>query len=129
MAAASLKSLELMRAEPWRRAHLGRLIQHFREGAAKLGLPLMPSTTPIQPLMAGAAARALDWSRRLEARGLLVPAIRPPTVPQGHSRLRISFSASHRMEDIDRLLEALASLAHAPAPSNEHPTETPARFP
>jgi 8-amino-7-oxononanoate synthase len=121
VAAASLKSLELMRAEPWRREHLTRLIRHFRQGAAALDLQLMPSTTPIQPLMAGAAARALDWSRRLEARGLLVPAIRPPTIPQGHARLRISFSANHQTEDVDRLLEGLASLPRTPAPNNEHP--------
>ncbi|EIC23319.1 aminotransferase class I/II-fold pyridoxal phosphate-dependent enzyme [Thiorhodovibrio frisius] len=123
VAAASLTSLELMQAEPWRRDHLGQLVRYFRQGAAELGLPLMPSITPIQPLLAGSSARALDWSRRLEARGLLVPAIRPPTVPQGHARLRISFSASHRIEDIDRLLEALAALPTTDHPSTDHPKQ------
>ncbi|WPL16270.1 8-amino-7-oxononanoate synthase [Thiorhodovibrio winogradskyi] len=120
VAAASLTSLSVMQAEPWRREHLARLVHHFRQGAAELGLPLMPSVTPIQPLLAGASARALDWSHRLEARGLLVPAIRPPTVPQGHARLRISFSASHQIADVERLLEALAALPNTDHPNKEH---------
>lgn len=110
LAAATLTALELAQREPWRRARLQELIERWRQGAEQLGLERPASRTPIQPLLAGSAARALAWSRQLETQGLLVPAIRPPTVPQGQARLRISLSANHQNEDIDRLLEALARL-------------------
>jgi 8-amino-7-oxononanoate synthase len=103
-------ALKLVREEPWRRERLGELIRHLRRGAGELGLPLMPSTSPIQPLLAGRAYRAVDWSRRLEQKGILVTAIRPPTVPEGGARLRITLSAAHTLEQVDRLLEALAEL-------------------
>jgi 8-amino-7-oxononanoate synthase len=76
----------------------------------------MPSHTAIQPLLLGDAQGALEASRALEAQGLLVVAIRPPTVPQGQARLRITLSAAHEASHVDRLLEALQSLrlAHAP---------------
>lgn len=70
----------------------------------------MDSPTPIQPLVAGTAEQALSWSRFLEKREILVSAIRPPTVPEGSARLRVTFSAAHEEEDVDRLLEALAIL-------------------
>ena len=71
---------------------------------------MLPSLTPIQPLLAGSAERALAWSQALENRGLLVIAIRPPTVPVGSARLRVTFSALHTDQDLERLLEALAEL-------------------
>ncbi len=108
VAEATRASLRLVRTEGWRRERLQQLIQRFRSGAQQLGLPLMASTTPIQPLLAGSAAQALAWSQQLEQRGILVSAIRPPTVPEGSARLRITLSAAHRDEHIDRLLEALA---------------------
>jgi 8-amino-7-oxononanoate synthase len=74
----------------------------------------MPSTTPIQPVFAGTADRAVAWSRALEARGILVTAIRPPTVPEGGARLRVTFSALHEEDHVDRLLDALAPLAQEP---------------
>jgi len=116
LAAATRCAVSLARAESWRREKLHGLIQRFRQGAAQLGLPLMPSRTAIQPLLLGDAQRALDAARALEAKGLLVVAIRPPTVPHGQARLRITLSAMHEASHVDRLLEALASLRLASAP-------------
>ena len=107
VAAASCVSLELLRQEGWRRERLRQLIDQLRAGVASLGLPLMPSTTPIQPLLLGSSATALTWSQALEAQGILITAIRPPTVPQGSARLRITLSAAHQPQQIDQLLEAL----------------------
>jgi 8-amino-7-oxononanoate synthase len=108
VAVATLESLRLAREEEWRRDRLRDLVTRFRAGAAQLGLQLLPSATPIQPLVVGESRAALDLSAALEERGILVPAIRPPTVPAGSARLRITFSAAHEPGDVDRLLEALA---------------------
>jgi len=89
------------------RERLRELVQRFRNGANELGLPLMTSETPIQPLLVGGAESALRLSERLRACGLLVPAIRPPTVPKGSARLRITLSAAHEPAHIDRLLDAI----------------------
>ena len=107
VACATLKSLELLRTEGWRREHLNALIARFRAGAAELGLTLMDSPTPIQPLLIGDSARAVELSRLLRERGLMVGAIRPPTVPAGTARLRVTLSAAHSVEQVDRLLAAL----------------------
>ncbi|QQD20058.1 8-amino-7-oxononanoate synthase [Spongiibacter nanhainus] len=108
VAAATLAALDLLETEAWRRQHLSSLITRFRTGAQALGLPLMASTTAIQPLLVGEEERALAISRDLEERGVLISAIRPPTVPQGTSRLRITLSAAHTEKDIDTLLEVLS---------------------
>ncbi|NKN31744.1 8-amino-7-oxononanoate synthase [Marichromatium bheemlicum] len=113
LAEATRVSLRLAERETWRREHLQALIMQLRDGATRLGLELMASATPIQPLVAGSAARALAWSRALEERGILVGAIRPPTVPEGSARLRITLSAAHTESDVDRLLAALAELPRA----------------
>jgi 8-amino-7-oxononanoate synthase len=110
LAEATRVSLRLVEREGWRRARLGELVARLRQGAEQLGLCLMSSTTPIQPLVAGTAERALIWSRHLEERGLLVSAIRPPTVPEGRARLRITLSAAHTDAHLDRLLLALEGL-------------------
>lgn len=110
LAEATREALRLARAESWRREKVIALVARFRAGAAELGLPLLESTTPIQPLIAGSAERALAWSAHLERRGLLVPAVRPPTVPDGTARLRIVLTAAHEEAQVDRLLDALASL-------------------
>jgi 8-amino-7-oxononanoate synthase len=110
VAEATRASLRLVQEEGGRREQLGRLISRFREGAGQLGLDLMPSETAIQPILAGSAERALAWSRALEAQGMLVTAIRPPTVPAGSARLRVTLSASHEIDQVDRLLEALGRL-------------------
>ena len=110
LAAATLASLEIVRGEPWRREQLARLVERFRSNAKNLGIALMPSASPIQPLVVGTADRALAISRRLEDQGFFIAAIRPPTVPEGTSRLRITLTAAHRVEDVDRLFEALAPI-------------------
>jgi len=110
VAAATLKSLELLRSEAWRREHLRDLIARFRRGAQQLGLPLMTSESAIQPLLVGAAGRALALSERLAEQGVWIGAIRPPTVPAGSARLRITLSAAHSEAHVDRLLSALESV-------------------
>ncbi|MGY4524551.1 8-amino-7-oxononanoate synthase [Pseudomonas sp. TE21394] len=108
LACATLKSLELLRCETWRREHLAALIRQFREGARQIGLQLMDSPTPIQPIVIGDSAQALRLSRMLRERGLLVTAIRPPTVPAGSARLRVTLSAAHSEAQVQLLLNALA---------------------
>ncbi|MEG8201215.1 8-amino-7-oxononanoate synthase [Pseudomonas sp. 5FOS] len=108
LACATLKSLELLRRETWRREHLAALIRQFREGAQQIGLVLMDSPTPIQPIVIGDSAQALRLSRMLRERGLLVTAIRPPTVPAGSARLRVTLSAAHSEAQVQLLLNALA---------------------
>ena len=107
MAEALREALKIVISDAWRREHLRQLISRFRHGAGQLGLPLMPSETPIQPLVVGEADRALRWSHALETRGILVSAIRPPTVAQQSARLRITFSVLHSDAHVDRLLDAL----------------------
>ena len=110
VAAATLEALRLVEAEPERRTRLAERIARFRSEAARLGLPLSPSTTPIQPLVLGDSERVMRWAARLRERGILVGAIREPTVPRGEARLRITLSAAHADEDLEALLEALAAL-------------------
>ena len=110
LAEATRVSLGIVRDESWRRDRLHSLIERFRAGAGEIGLRLMPSRTPIQPILLGEADAAVAWSRRLEELGFLVTAIRPPTVPAGQARLRVTFSASHDEEQVDRLLDALSIL-------------------
>lgn len=116
LAAATRASLRLLRGAEGDalRARLAANVARFRSGAAQLGLPLSASKTAIQPLVLGEAARAMAVSRALYQRGYWVAAIRPPTVPAGTSRLRITLSAAHAEAEIDGLLAALAdSLASA----------------
>ncbi len=110
LAAALRAALAVLAEADEARGHLFDLVARFRRGAEALGLPLAESSTPIQPLVVGDSRRALALARALESRGILVVPIRPPTVPEGTARLRITFSAAHRPEDVDRLLEALAEI-------------------
>jgi 8-amino-7-oxononanoate synthase len=107
IAAASSASLQLVRREHWRREHLQQLIQRFRDGAQQLGLQLMDSQTPIQPLLINNDQLVMEVNQQLRSRGFMVGAIRPPTVPAGSGRLRITLSASHSNQQIDQLLDAL----------------------
>ena len=112
LAAALMASLEQIAAGQARRETLHRHIAVLREGLS--GLPrwqLLPSDTPIQPLVVGENAEALALSKALLERGLLVPAIRTPTVPKGGARLRISLSAAHTGDEVGRLVDAITSLA------------------
>lgn len=108
IAHALLTSLELIRSADDRRARLFRHIARLRSRWNAGPWKLMESATAIQPLVVGDNARACAASRALARRGFLVPAIRPPTVPQGTARLRISLSAAHAEEEVDRLIEAVA---------------------
>ena len=113
LAAATRAAVRIARFEDWRRDQLARLITHFRHGAQARGIALLPSPTPIQPVVVGDSARALAVARRLEADGFYVPAIRPPTVPAGRARLRVTLSAQHAEAQLEALLDALAAaLAH-----------------
>lgn len=111
VAVAALKSLQIVREESWRRGRLRKLVRHFRTGASRIGLELLTSESPIQPVVIGDPGRAIDFSGALERRGILITAIRPPSVPEGSSRLRITFTAAHELADVDRLLEALEQTA------------------
>jgi 8-amino-7-oxononanoate synthase len=111
VAAATRAALRVMQDEPWRRTRVLEHVAYFRKEVAGFGLALLESATPIQPVILGSEAVAVAASDALRARGLWVPAIRPPTVPAGRSRLRVTFSAAHSRDDVDRLLEALAPLA------------------
>ena len=113
LAAALMKSVELIRNGSERRRHLRVLIARLRERLQVTRWTLMPSPTPIQPLVIGDHREAVAVSRRLADRGLLVPAIRPPTVPEGTARLRISLSAAHSIEDVERLAASLSELERA----------------
>ena len=108
MAAAMRASLRLIRKESWRRAKLASVVMRFRRGASARGLPLQESFTPIQPIVLGDNAAALAAARTLEERGYLVTAIRPPTVPEGQARLRVTLSVDHSEADVDGLLVALS---------------------
>ena len=116
VAHATLTSLQLIDSESWRRTHLHALVNHFRAGARALGLNITESLTPIQPFIVGDTQRALTLSTALREQGLWVTAIRPPTVPEGSARLRITLSAEHQFNDVDRFLHTLSEhIAHDPA--------------
>jgi 8-amino-7-oxononanoate synthase len=108
---ALLTSLRLIEQDEWRREALMRHIAQLKRGLQSLPWKLLPSDTPIQPLLIGDSAEAVRISQGLRERGILVPAIRPPTVPQGAARLRISLSAAHQPQDIAQLTDALHELA------------------
>lgn len=115
IAAAARESLRILQAEPERRDALFANIRHFRDGARQRGIVLPPPAvaagrplpTPIQPVVLGDAATTMQVSRALYQRGFWVAGIRPPTVPEGTSRLRITLSAAHGLSQIDDLLDAL----------------------
>jgi 8-amino-7-oxononanoate synthase len=111
LAAAVSTSLALIAGEPERRARLRDLVAQLKAGCTALPWRLMDSGTPIQPLVVGGNDDALRLSAALRERGFLVPAIRPPTVPEGSARLRISLSAGHDAADVAGLLAALRALA------------------
>jgi len=111
LASAVLASLQLIEQGEESRAHLQRLITQLRSGLNDLHWSLMPSSTAIQPLLIGDNQAALDLSNALRERGIWVAAIRPPTVPQGTARLRITLSATHSAADVTRLTETLHELA------------------
>jgi 8-amino-7-oxononanoate synthase len=110
IAEASRESLRLIQSETWRREKLQWLIGRFRSETLRMGLPLLDSLTPIQALVTGDVPSTLTASAILRQHDLHVSAIRPPTVPVGGARLRITLSAAHTEEDLDRLLQGLQSV-------------------
>ncbi len=110
LAQASLTAFELM-ADDRLRQHLQQLIRQLRNDLEGLPWQLMSSVTPIQPLLVGDAVAAVELADALRESGIMVPAIRPPTVPTGSARLRISLSAAHTADDVAALAQALAHLA------------------
>jgi len=110
VAAATREALHLVDEEHWRRERVLSHVKRFRAAARASGIPLVESSTPIQPIVLGSAARALAASDALWQRGIWVAAIRPPTVPEGSARLRVTFSAAHRDGDVDRLVETLTTI-------------------
>ncbi|MGN6730124.1 MAG: 8-amino-7-oxononanoate synthase [Rhodanobacteraceae bacterium] len=108
LAAATRAAVRIARTETWRREKLNALIARFRAGAQQLGLPLAESRTPIQPVLLADAEATVRAADELESGGVLVGAIRPPSVPANGARLRITLSAAHQEADVDRLLDALA---------------------
>lgn len=111
LAGALLKSVEIIAAEDWRREQLARLIRQLRSTLKPGRFRLLPSETPIQPLVIGGNAEALAVGSALDAAGLWVPVMRPPTVPEGTARLRISLSAAHSEADVASLVDCLNALA------------------
>lgn len=111
LAHALLTSVRLIEQDEWRREALRRNIAQLKQGLQSSPWKLLPSVTSIQPLLIGESVEAVRISQGLRERGILVPAIRPPTVPQGTARMRISLSAAHQPDDIQRLVRALHDLA------------------
>mgnify|MGYP001817336135 FL=1 len=110
VATATLAALETAIADDWRRARLAALVARFRRGAREAGLRLADSDSPIQPVLVGDSAAAVAASEALMAQGFWVTAIRPPTVPPGTARLRVTLSATHEDADLAGLLAALADI-------------------
>ncbi len=124
LAAGLLAAVNAIREEGWRRQRLQALREQLARGVAELRLPwrLMPSVSPIQPLVVGSNAAVMQVMQGLADEGVWVPAIRPPTVPQGTARLRVSLTAAHSSPQVDRLLQALARVAGRMATQAAHIT-------
>lgn len=107
LAIANMKSLELVQKESWRREKLQSLIQFFKKAAQDRAINLLPSLTPIQPILIGDAARSITISEQLLKKGFLVSALRPPTVAKDRSILRVTLSVLQTEKQITQLLDAL----------------------
>jgi len=110
LAASTLASLKIIQNDTARRDRLHQRIAQFRQGCEAGGISLMPSDSPIQPVLLGDDKVVLDAANRLKSEGILVGAIRPPTVPEGAGRLRITLSATHTEANIDQLIQALTKV-------------------
>ena len=110
LAAAAAKALAIVSEESWRRDKLRALVDRFVRGAKQLELPLLASSTPIQGFLVGSATAAVTGREYARARGIWVSAIRAPTVAKNTERLRITLTAGHNDNQVDRLLDTLAQL-------------------
>jgi len=110
LAVAMTQSIRLCRKDQWRRDRLAENIQYCQEFAQHYDLPLWPSNSAIQPLMIGDSHQALMVSEQLKAQGIWLSAIRPPTVPVGQARLRITLTALHQKADLALLFQSLRAL-------------------
>jgi 8-amino-7-oxononanoate synthase len=113
VAAAARAALAVAATESWRRERVLELTARLRQGCAQAGIALLPSPSPIQPVVLGDSGRAFAVSEQLFAAGFWVAAIRPPTVPKGSARLRITLSAAHSEAQVDALIAALAAALRA----------------
>jgi 8-amino-7-oxononanoate synthase len=113
LAHALLTSVDIIAAEDWRRQRLDQLIRLLQTRLEATSFQPLPSRTPIQPVVLGSAAAAVSASAALERDGILVPAIRPPTVERGKARLRISLSAQHEAADVERLCTSLLGMGES----------------
>jgi 7-keto-8-aminopelargonate synthetase-like enzyme len=104
-------ALDVVAREPERRARLAALAATLRDRLRALGFAVPPGAGPIIPVLAGTSERALAWSRGLLERGVFVQAIRPPTVPPGTARLRVTLMATHTDADLAHAVDAFAALA------------------
>ena len=109
-AAAACSSLKLFSNELDRLDHLNELVNYFKNQYSSLNYKFLPSDTPIQPIIVGDSRKATEISNKLFQHGIIAPAIRPPTVPYGSSRLRITLTASHTFSDIDKLIDILKKI-------------------
>ena len=100
VAVATQASLKLVKSEQWRRDKLNQLIKRFRQGAEQIGLNLLASSTPIQPILVGSDEKLLNINNNLIEQGFMVGAIRPPTVPEGTGRLRVTLCANHSEQQV-----------------------------
>ncbi len=107
IAAASRESLKLIKSENWRREKLMELVDLFKQQAKEKGIHVLPSDTAIQPVLIGSSRATLAISENMFKAGILVTAIRPPTVPSNTARLRVTFSANHEKKDVHLLLDRL----------------------
>jgi glycine C-acetyltransferase/8-amino-7-oxononanoate synthase len=112
--ATALAAIDLVKREPERREALWANCRQMKEGLTEIGYQLGPSASPILPLIVGDASKCMEFSERLLQRGVFAQGIRPPTVPPGTSRLRITLMATHTREHIDRALKAFAAIKETP---------------
>jgi 8-amino-7-oxononanoate synthase len=114
VAAATRAALRIAQRETWRRERLIALVERFRRAARQMSVPVMDSSTPIQPIVLGSSSAALRAQQELIDSGFWVVAIRPPTVPRGSARLRVTLSAAHTEGQVDSLVQALARICARP---------------
>ena len=108
--AASMKAIEIIESEPQRRKHLTELVDTFKTGLCDMGFHVLPSQSAILPILTGEPDATLELADALRKQGVYAPAVRPPSVPAGKCRIRVSLMATHTRDHISRALEAFRSV-------------------